>query len=602
MDGNKVRDGTLDRTGPKSSGESENDNKKETRKADHKVYQRAFTGRQMHKAAKSQITTENGEPQLKRDFSEREFFGDKKLDKAAQNRYKAKKNLDKVRKKNQVRSYKFAGEKRDATQDRNLAKKKIARKGIYDAAAVARTKGMENSDDNGANDAFKAFASASDRTFDFVTQHEKSSRQIKSEQIEKARKKLDKANAAFDKSKYQYDQQKAHERWVENHSKGKDARPSNKDIQKSRVKKNYAKAARNTKNAEKTAEVAAKTAEEATVIAHKIQEFISKNVKVIAIIAGVLLIFVIIMSMFSSCAAMFGDTVTTTMASAYLSIPADIDAVALRMTELEVGLRETINNIETNYPDYDEYQYNLGNIGINKIKLISYLSAKYTEFTYSGVEGEIQTIFEEVYTLTLTPTTEKRTRIVTKTDPKTGNQYQETEEYEVSVLKVDLTVKDFDEIVNAGLTEDQMLLYNSYQETKGALQIYYPPVDCNWYDCISSYYGYRISPADGTRQLHRGIDIAVSEGTVIYASHDATVTTAAYDDSFGNYIVLTDVNGYITKYGHLSEIDVTEGEIVTMGTPIGKTGNTGSSTGPHLHFECLYNGEYYNPLFYFNSN
>ena len=112
-----------------------------------------------------------------------------------------------------------------------------------------------------------------------------------------------------------------------------------------------------------------------------------------------------IMSALSSCAAMLGGSVSTTMASTYLSEPSEIDAAALKVSELETELQEEINAIETDYPGYDEYDYNLGEIGMNPAVLISYISAKYIEFTAADVEAEIQAIFDEMYTLTLTPDT-----------------------------------------------------------------------------------------------------------------------------------------------------------------------------------------------------
>ena len=71
--------------------------------------------------------------------------------------------------------------------------------------------------------------------------------------------------------------------------------------------------------------------------------------------------------------------------------------------------------------------------------------------------------------------------------------------------------------------------------------------------------------------------------------------------SYGNYVVIEDGNGYCTKYAHLDTLSVSAGQAVVHGDAIGTTGNTGSSTGSHLHIECLYNGEYYNPLFYFEA-
>ena len=301
------------------------------------------------------------------------------------------------------------------------------------------------------------------------------------------------------------------------------------------------------------------------------------------------------------------------MAGSYMSVPAEIDAADLAFSELEMNLQKEINAIETDYPDYDEYRYNLDAIGHDPYDLISYLSAVYTEFTESEVESEIESLFEEMYELTITPTTETRTRTVTKTgtrtvtDSETGEEveeeyeYEEEEEYTVTILEVTLTARDLSEIVAGYMNEEQKELFAFYKETHGLIQQFYSPLDLYWYQYISSYYGYRINPITGEEQLHRGVDIAVPTGTTVYAAMDGTVTTAAYDTYYGNYVVIENSEGYVTKYAHMDTLSVSAGQTVTHGTVIGTTGNTGSSTGSHLHIECMYNGEYYNPLFYFDA-
>ena len=299
------------------------------------------------------------------------------------------------------------------------------------------------------------------------------------------------------------------------------------------------------------------------------------------------------------------------LAASYLSEPAEIDATDLQFTRLELDLQNEIDNIETDYPGYDEYSYNLGEIGHNPFTLIGYLSAVHTEFTASEVESEVQALFDEMYTLTLTPDTETRTRTVTKTgtrtvtDPVTGEEteeeyeYEEEEEYEVSILRVVLTVKPLETIVAGKMDAEQTEIFAMYAETGGLLQQFASPLDLYWYNYISSYYGYRKNPNTGNEELHRGVDIAVPTGTTVYAAHDGTVTTATYDSYYGNYVVI-EKDGYTTKYAHMDSLSVSAGQSITKGTVIGTTGNTGSSTGSHLHIECLYNGEYYNPLFYFD--
>lgn len=384
-----------------------------------------------------------------------------------------------------------------------------------------------------------------------------------------------------------------------------------KRLQKQRIKREYLNARQKGTATKAAQEAVSKTANTATAIAKKLQEIASKNAGVLITVGIMAVLLVMIMTSVSSCGAMFADTQSTVLAASYLSEPAEIDATDLQFTRLELDLQNEIDNIEIDYPGYDEYSYNLGEIGHNPFTLIGYLSAVHTEFTASEVESEVQALFDEMYTLTLTPDTETRTRTVTKTgtrtvtDPVTGEEteeeyeYEEEEEYEVSILRVVLTVKPLETIVAGKMDAEQTEIFAMYAETGGLLQQFASPLDLYWYNYISSYYGYRKNPNTGNEELHRGVDIAVPTGTTVYAAHDGTVTTAAYDSYYGNYVVI-EKDGYTTKYAHMDSLSVSAGQSLTKGTVIGTTGNTGSSTGSHLHIECLYNGEYYNPLFYFD--
>ncbi|HBF9366823.1 TPA: peptidoglycan DD-metalloendopeptidase family protein [Clostridioides difficile] len=384
-----------------------------------------------------------------------------------------------------------------------------------------------------------------------------------------------------------------------------------KRLQKQRIKREYIKA-RKKAAAGKTAEQAfEKTKNGAVTVARKLQEFARRNAGLLVTVGIMALLLMMIMVSVSSCGAMFADTQSTILAASYLSKPEEIDAADLQLTRLELDLQNEIDRVETDYPGYDEYSYNLGAIGHNPFTLISYLSAVHTEFTANGVESEIQALFDEIYTLTLTPDTETRTRTVTKTgtrtvtDPVTGEEteeeyeYEEEEEYEVSILRVTLTVIPLESLVSGKMDTEQAEIFAMYRETNGLLQEFASPLDLYWYYYVSSYYGYRKNPVTGNEEFHRGVDIAVPTGTTVYAAHDGTVTAAAYDSHYGNYVVI-EIDGYTTKYAHMDSISVGAGQTVEKGTVIGTTGNTGSSTGSHLHIECLYDGEYYNPLFYFD--
>ena len=373
-----------------------------------------------------------------------------------------------------------------------------------------------------------------------------------------------------------------------------------KRLQKERIKREYRKAGQKAATTKAAGQALEQSKNVTVAVARKLQEIARRNVGVLVTLGIMAVLLIMIMTSVSSCGAMFADTQATVLASSYLSKPKEIDAADLQMTQLELDLQKEIDAVETDYPDYDEYSYNLGEIGHNPFTLISYLSALHTEFTASEVESEVQSLFDEMYALTLTPDTETRTGTRTVTDPETGEETEEEYEYEVSILRVALTATPLETLVAGKLDGEQTEIYATYNETGGLLQEFDSPLALYWYNYVSGYYGYRKNPVTGNDEFHRGVDIAVPTGTAVYATHDGTVTTAAYDSHYGNYVVL-EKDGYTTKYAHMDSLSVSEGQELEKGTVIGTTGNTGSSTGSHLHIECLYDGEYYNPLFYFEA-
>ncbi|MDR2518914.1 MAG: M23 family metallopeptidase [Spirochaetaceae bacterium] len=112
---------------------------------------------------------------------------------------------------------------------------------------------------------------------------------------------------------------------------------------------------------------------------------------------------------------------------------------------------------------------------------------------------------------------------------------------------------------------------------------------------ITSNYGYRSNPFTGVRQFHSGLDIGVPTGTPVKAAMAGRVTTAGYDKSYGNYVVISHYAGYRTLYAHLSVIRTKPGAYVGTGERIGDAGSTGVSTGPHLHCTVYKNGVTVNP-------
>ena len=117
---------------------------------------------------------------------------------------------------------------------------------------------------------------------------------------------------------------------------------------------------------------------------------------------------------------------------------------------------------------------------------------------------------------------------------------------------------------------------------------------------ISSGFGKRKAPKKGASTYHKGIDFSVPTGTAVMASCGGTVTRAGWGSGYGYCVYIQHPDGKTTRYGHLSKVLVKSGQSVKQGEKIALSGNTGISTGPHLHFEILINGAQANPLNYIN--
>jgi murein DD-endopeptidase MepM/ murein hydrolase activator NlpD len=114
---------------------------------------------------------------------------------------------------------------------------------------------------------------------------------------------------------------------------------------------------------------------------------------------------------------------------------------------------------------------------------------------------------------------------------------------------------------------------------------------------ISSWYSWRRSPFTGSRQFHNGIDLPAPSGTPIYPGAQGTVIDVGYNNVYGNYVIVAHHSGYSTLYGHMSAVLVSKGNFVSTGTRLGLVGNTGQSTGPHVHFTVYKNGRAVNPVY-----
>ena len=115
---------------------------------------------------------------------------------------------------------------------------------------------------------------------------------------------------------------------------------------------------------------------------------------------------------------------------------------------------------------------------------------------------------------------------------------------------------------------------------------------------VTSHFGAREAPTQGASEFHYGIDIAANEGTSIACFADGTVSVVGESSSLGKYVMVTHDGGYTTLYAHCKDISVSSGVAVRRGAAIATVGQTGITTGPHLHFELCCEDVYLNPIYY----
>lgn len=128
------------------------------------------------------------------------------------------------------------------------------------------------------------------------------------------------------------------------------------------------------------------------------------------------------------------------------------------------------------------------------------------------------------------------------------------------------------------------------------------PIDRTKLKYVSSLYGMRMHPRYGSWRMHEGVDLSAPKGTPVYATGNAVVVRAGWRPGYGYMIELNHGFGYKTRYGHLSKMYVGAGDSVTRGQVIADVGNTGVSSGAHLHYEVRFRDHTVNPIHYFNKD
>lgn len=258
-----------------------------------------------------------------------------------------------------------------------------------------------------------------------------------------------------------------------------------KQEQKRNIKKNYAHKKR-TKDAESVAKKISdgtkSVAGGAKDAAVQVVKFIKDHPMGCLIALLIVLLLVVIISVASTVMLFFSGTVNSMVASSYTAQDNDILTVEANYVALEEALQEQIDAIESDYPGYDEYRYNLAEIGHDEYELASYLTVLFEDYTPSEVSSTLQNIFDAQYELTITPITEIRTRTETRYRDETRYReeggvlvpytvtvsYEVEVEYEYHILQITLTNSGIGAVVaGAGLTEDQMERYQILLSTKG---------------------------------------------------------------------------------------------------------------------------------------
>ena len=139
---------------------------------------------------------------------------------------------------------------------------------------------------------------------------------------------------------------------------------------------------------------------------------------------------------------------------------------------------------------------------------------------------------------------------------------------------------------------------DNFYLTGNGQQVYGPVMDLDWRKKISSNFGERVHPITKERKFHNGVDIAVPTGTSLYSAVNGTVIDSHYSTSAGNMITIQTETGWKVTFMHMDSRVISQGEKVKQGQLVGYSGNTGNSTGPHLHLEVKNaEGEYVNPIF-----
>lgn len=330
----------------------------------------------------------------------------------------------------------------------------------------------QNRDDNTAVQAANTSAEAAETAVHTVDHTVYSKKLKKQEKAERLQSKTDAANVEAI-----YQQRKAEH--PEDFSN-----PLSRMKQKQAIRKEYAAAKRAEQTAANARSAANTGASAAKTISQKLSElkddaftYIAEHPYVVLIIDALALLLMVVSSSLSSCSAFLPGGSGTVIATTFTANDEDIIGANDDYKALEAALQKQLDNIKSTHPGYDEYRYNLDEIGHDPYQLAAYLTVLFADYTRAEVQDMLQTLFHQQYELKLEEEVEIRTRTETRTststDPETGetteDEYEVEVEYEYYILNVTLTNKNLGHVIteSGGMSEDQAERYAILLQTKG---------------------------------------------------------------------------------------------------------------------------------------
>ncbi len=252
----------------------------------------------------------------------------------------------------------------------------------------------------------------------------------------------------------------------------------------------------------------------------------------------------------------------------YLSILLSAESFSDFLTRMEV-IRSIVRHDNS---VFDSFRAACKEVSDNKAEL---------ELSYDEAEAQEKKLEENKKTLEseMDQREAKMSELIAK-------EAQAKKEYNSIAAEEDKLIADVRDAVNE-LAKQESSVY-----VGGKFQWPLPAVN----NVVTCVYGMRTHPITGVYKLHTGVDLRAGSGTTIYAANKGKVITSTYNTAYGNYVVIDHGGGVATLYAHMTKRLVSVGDTVKQGQKIGTVGSTGYSTGPHLHFEIIKDGDYIDPV------